>query len=251
LRQTRGVYVAFDFNIPGWRNRLPKAIEDAGRRWIPQYLQELWEKIFAQWSNQEKIPIFFSLALNGQRPLPSDWRELQNTERLLALPKQLDPGRFQQEKLIFWRDRALEQVNQVKQDLDRWQQEQVDAAKELRRELCEFCVDRFTAQDAQTGQEVIRTPVRPELIEAFNDALARTAPLYIRPLIKIKEMDIFRIFKRWKKLKKKIDDWQEDIRGRNVQAEMGSLGCPGRESRFGLEGYPEATGQSPEGIPPG
>ena len=204
LQLARGVYVAFDFNIPGWRSRLPRAIENVSRRWIPQYLEELWEKILGQWWDQEKIPVFFSLDRNDHQPQPSDWKELQNTERLLALPKQLDPGQYQQEKLISWRDRALEQISQVEHDLHHWQQEQLETARELRSKLWSFCVKLFTSRDSKTQQRVVQTPVSPKLIKAYDEALEETAPWY---------MFSYGIFRRIQRFLKKGRDILEIAKG--------------------------------------
>ena len=225
LQLARGVYVAFDFNIPGWRSRLPRAIENVSRRWIPRYLEELWEKMIGQGSDQEKIPVFFSLDRNDHQPQPSDWKELQNTEWLLALPKQLDLGQYQQEKLISWRNRALEEINQVQHDLHDWQQKQLETAKELRSELWTFCVELFTSRDSKTQQKVLCTPVRPKLIEAYNKALNETAPWYMWPHRVFrgigrflgKRMDILKIARKVKEVKQKLPS-KDNVKNRLNQA---------------------------------
>ncbi|GEM_PF-812561 len=217
---TSGIYAAFDYNRRGWRKLVPQIIaKNEEKYWLPKYLEELWEKIKGWW-RQEKVsepfPIFFSIPTN-QASLSSTWRELEDCEQLLALPNHLEPGRQQQEKLNQWRVELLEQMAEAEQITCQWQKAMADKAKQLQRKLWQFCVELFITWDEATDQHVVRSPVRPQLISAFNKALEKTAPLSFRVSLKIKKgissliSGIRWIFQSAKEAKEKIKNYYEKV----------------------------------------
>ncbi len=184
-----GVYVAFNFDIPNWKRQLPDTILHKEKSWLPHYLDDLWTKILGWFrikGSHEKIPIFFFLDVNHDS-LPPAWNQLKDTQRLFDLPGQLELGRQQQEKLSQWKSDLLEQIAQAEQDVHCWRQQQLETARELQRHLWEFCRDLFTIRDEKQGQLVVRSPVRPRLIVAFNKALEETAPPEVKVAWKIRK----------------------------------------------------------------
>ena len=160
----KACYGAFHFKIPGWKDFTPPLLvknhDSAGAE------VEVRDSI-------RPVPGFFEISTNDAGNNP----DLISEERFLAnLPSRLDMAELQRQKMgDSWKELS-ERLGQDLECIEFWAETQRNRAREIHRELLEFCKRKFT--DSRTG-EPLQLATR-EFSTAMQESFLRTAPVPVR-----------------------------------------------------------------------
>lgn len=192
---SEGVYLAYDFRFPNWRQSIPRCLKDElDESASPAARPEAPIEAPSESRTRDKPPLsreapcFFSVDLEQLSESPVV--QHAPTELLPSLPAALRWGRLQAENHAVWLARFQANMKELESELKQWMQRQRDNAEQLSKKLLTFCVrEIFEAprgRDGQGRRAVLRTPVNARLVKEFNEALFETAPWHAKPFLQVR-----------------------------------------------------------------
>ncbi|GBD37180.1 hypothetical protein HRbin36_02310 [bacterium HR36] len=161
----QGIYLAMDFDIPGWKDYTPRGLVDTVA------------------NAAEQFPLFFTCE-------PSYYdkpQEIPSKYWLVDLFRQLKPGELQQQLEQSHVQEILQLVREGVQRIEEWMDRCAEKTKEAYKGLLEFCCRQF----ADERNEPRQVPNK-RFFSALRKAIIRNGPWYVRwvgiPLEKVKQI---------------------------------------------------------------